>query len=129
MKKDFDIAQKMKFSIENVFSKCDQVWSFQTFLCSMIIEKMETKNINCLLVVNVILKTTFLKKNKSDEFSSKTELSECLLERFLILCDQFEQEKVNSEIVAWRCSVKKVFLKISQNSQENTCARVSSLIK
>ena len=25
--------------------------------------------------------------------------------------------------VARRCSVKKVFLKISQNSQENTCAR------
>ena len=25
------------------------------------------------------------------------------------------------------CSVKKVFLKISQNSQENTCARVSFL--
>ena len=24
-----------------------------------------------------------------------------------------------------RCSVKKVFVKISQNSQENTCARVS----
>ena len=28
-----------------------------------------------------------------------------------------------------RCSVKKVFLEISQNSQENTCARVSFLIK
>ena len=28
-----------------------------------------------------------------------------------------------------RCSVKKVFLKISQNSQENTCARVSFMIK
>ena len=28
-----------------------------------------------------------------------------------------------------RCSVKKVFLEISQNSQENTCARNSSLIK
>ena len=28
----------------------------------------------------------------------------------------------------WRRSVKKVFLKISQNSQENTCARVSFLI-
>ena len=27
------------------------------------------------------------------------------------------------------CSVKKVFLEISQNSQENTCARVSFLIK
>ena len=28
-----------------------------------------------------------------------------------------------------RCSVKKVSLRISQNSQENTCARVSFLIK
>ena len=28
-----------------------------------------------------------------------------------------------------RCSVKKLFLEISQNSQENTCARVSFLIK
>ena len=28
-----------------------------------------------------------------------------------------------------RCSVKKVFLEISQNSQENTCARDSFLIK
>ena len=31
--------------------------------------------------------------------------------------------------VARRCSVKKVFLKILQNSQENTCARASFLIK
>ena len=29
-----------------------------------------------------------------------------------------------SEAVVQRCSVKKVFLEISQNSQENTCARV-----
>ena len=28
-----------------------------------------------------------------------------------------------------RCSVKKVFLRISQNSQENICARASFLIK
>ena len=28
------------------------------------------------------------------------------------------------EVVVQRCSVKKVFLEISQNSQENTCARV-----
>ena len=35
----------------------------------------------------------------------------------------------NSEAVAQRCSVKKVFLEISQNSQENTCARDSFLIK
>ena len=36
--------------------------------------------------------------------------------------------KLLSEAVAPRCSVKKVFLNISQNSQENTCARVSLLI-
>ena len=30
-----------------------------------------------------------------------------------------------TEALIGRCSVKKVFLKISQNSQENTCARVS----
>ena len=29
------------------------------------------------------------------------------------------------EAVVRRCSVKKVFLQVSQNSQENTCARVS----
>ena len=34
-----------------------------------------------------------------------------------------------SEAVAQRCSVKKVLLEISQNSQENTCARASFLIK
>ena len=36
---------------------------------------------------------------------------------------------LNTEAVAQRCSVKKVFLENSQNSQENTCARVSFLIK
>ena len=34
-----------------------------------------------------------------------------------------------AEAVVQRCSAKKVFLEISQNSQENTCARVSFLIK
>ena len=33
------------------------------------------------------------------------------------------------EAVDQKCSIEKVFLKISQNSQENTCARASSLIK
>ena len=35
----------------------------------------------------------------------------------------------SSKAVAQRCSVKKVFLEIPQNSQENTCAEVSFLIK
>ena len=34
-----------------------------------------------------------------------------------------------TEAVVWGCSVEKVFLEISQNLQENTCVRVSFLIK
>ena len=34
-----------------------------------------------------------------------------------------------TEAVARRCSVKKEFLEISQNSQENTCARALFLMK
>ena len=37
--------------------------------------------------------------------------------------------RVLVEAVAQRCSVKNVFLEISHDSQENTCARVSFLIK
>ena len=33
------------------------------------------------------------------------------------------------EAVVQRCSVKKVFLKFLQNSQENTCARICFLLK
>ena len=33
--------------------------------------------------------------------------------------------KSNSEAVVQKCAVKKMFLKISQNSQGNSCARVS----
>ena len=36
---------------------------------------------------------------------------------------------LNIEAVTQRCSVKKMFLEISQNSQENTCARVSFIDK
>ena len=35
-----------------------------------------------------------------------------------------EQKSHTPEAVVWRCSVTKVFLKILQNSQENTCIRV-----
>ena len=35
----------------------------------------------------------------------------------------------DKEAVARSCSVKKVFLEILQNSQENTCARVCNFIK
>ena len=40
------------------------------------------------------------------------------------LVTQFPKSQ-KTEAAAQRCSVKKVFLEISQSSQENTCARVS----
>ena len=41
-----------------------------------------------------------------------------------IICDVF----LCTEAVTWRCSVENLSLKILQNSQENTCARISFLI-
>ena len=41
----------------------------------------------------------------------------------------FKQTKSNFEAAAQRCSLKKLLLEISQNSQENICTRVSFLIK
>ena len=49
-----------------------------------------------------------------------------------VLTKQFPEavvRKFSSEAVAQRCSVKKMLLEISQNSQENTRARVSLLLK
>ena len=46
-----------------------------------------------------------------------------------LICRTTDVEKLGSEAVARRCSSKKLFWKISQNSQENTCARVSFLIR
>ena len=47
---------------------------------------------------------------------SKVQLGRCLTSII---------ELVQPEAVIRRCSLIKLFLKISQNSQENTCARVS----
>ena len=70
----------------------------------------------------------------------RTLILKIVCERLLLVSDMFivvsktTVEKIqnyyrNTEAVVQRCSVKKVFLEISQNSQENTCARASFLIK
>ena len=60
---------------------------------------------------------------------SKEELNDINFER-LKKIDKHKNTLIDSDIeaVVQRFSVKKVFLEISQNSQENTCARVSFLI-
>ena len=50
------------------------------------------------------------------------------LAKFLVLLE-LKKLKQDPEAVVQRCSVKKVFLKISQSSEENTWARASFLIK
>ena len=63
-------------------------------------------------------------------------LSRCRISIVTVMCTDFSNifqkyftsvyiENISAEAGALRCSVKKVFLKISQISQENTCARVS----
>ena len=48
---------------------------------------------------------------------------------FYMITASVMKELKMTEAVAQRCSVKKVFPEISQNSQENTCPKISFLIK
>ena len=50
-------------------------------------------------------------------------------EKYHVLRKFHEYGALFTGAVVQRCSVNKVFLEISQNSQENTCARVSFFIK
>ena len=61
--------------------------------------------------------------------------TECLtvttdhFKRVILLKKSWRIIFLNSRSSHWRCSVKIVLLKISQNSQKNTCARISFLIR
>ena len=56
-------------------------------------------------------------------------LSTVLSKGFDCLSHELLLAKLHAEAVSRRCSVKKMLLKISQNLQENTCARTSFLTK
>ena len=62
-------------------------------------------------------------------FSQKFHLKALLPQRKSIVVFLTQRYIQNLEVAVRRCYVKKVFLKFSQNSQENTCARASFLIK
>ena len=57
-------------------------------------------------------------------YSWRTDFSACIL---IVTYCSFKVVKLWSDRSSHRCSVTKVFFGISQNSQENTCARVSFL--
>ena len=50
-------------------------------------------------------------------------------ENIKLLCEMKLWDKLRKEVIAWKCSVKKVFLRITQNLLENTCVGVSFLTK
>ena len=50
-------------------------------------------------------------------------------DQFTLSESKYSISNIKTEAASQRCSAKKVFLEILQNSQENTCARVSFLIK
>ena len=91
---------------------------------------------------NIIQCTTGI-SFKSDIFDANAKQNEidCQSTFASYLCISFIVENIQfryvddisrpllTEAVAQRFSVKKVFIKISQNPQENNCARVSFLIK
>ena len=76
--------------------------------------------------VNMLHKHTFV-FHKSDFVKCK--LLTNFEEKFLARKNRMNSKKVISEAAVRSCSSEKVFLKISQYSQENTCVGVSSLIK
>ena len=45
---------------------------------------------------------------------------------YYCICNRITVAVFNTKAVTWRCSVKKVFLEISQNSQENTCVKLKT---
>ena len=105
------------FSIIDFFSKCDQIrrklriWSHQ-------LKKFVMENfIFC--TVEVQTGQIF------DRFFQWRQVSGYFVSKFL-LCFYWPIQCRSSHR---RCSVKKVFLEMSQNSQENICARDSFLIK
>ena len=68
--------------------------------------------------------------NKFADLNSEILLNERLHHRYFSIKKFYLRNTfLTAEAVVWRCSIKKVFLEISQNLQENTCARESFLIK
>ena len=93
----------------------------------------------CLLIATgeIINKLSFeeLKSVQINYFSGTVIVARYLVwESYLELCQTsmmvlFAKIMKRSGALVHSCSLKKVFLEISQNSQENTCARVSFLIE
>ena len=106
-------------SVGNVFLKISQIsHPRKTPVLESLFNSVAGRNVICERLLLFVSRQNTI-ANSSGEFGLDETSTECKVSIFL----------KRTEAVARRCSVKKVFLEISQNSQENTCARVSFLIK
>ena len=101
-------AQKMKVSFKSLFSKYDQIHRKLRIWSHLLKKYLKENLIFYVVAFDYFYQNLLIDVWKSPEYASRN----------------FEKESI-SEAVSRKCAVKMVFLKISQNSQENACVRIS----
>ena len=115
-------------SIKSCFEKLCKI-NKKSMCCKITLFLQNTSGRLLLAVLKQLFLQFFITIWYEFSISKKTNIHQTL--KFLILQYFCTSYKYNwsTRNSHRRCSIKKVFLEISQNSQENTCARVSFLIK
>ena len=98
--------------LKDVFRKANTIYKLINLDPQDNIIRKKPENIDVEFAAKLKLEQAGLKPNESKVYKFKQQAGEFLA-------------KLLAEAVVRRWSVKKLFLKISQNSQENNCARVS----
>ena len=99
----------MKAFIISQFSYCSLVWMFHSRNTENRVNKVHER------ALRLVYDDSF-----DDSYDDRLRFDELLI---------IDKRSALTETVAQKCSIKKVLLEFSQNSQENTCARVWFLIK
>ena len=77
-----NIAQKMKFPIQDFFSKCDQIRSFLRIWSHLLKKSLMQNFIFCAVQINMIIKSEFIVLNNTKSSS------------FFAVCNFFYQAKI-----------------------------------
>ena len=110
------IARIIIILIYNHSAKSFHIILFLTTRCTSRLMKTFLQYVNKFIAVSIKIFLFIILASTWRQYSSTNFIITCILSK-------------TPEAVARRCSVKKVFLEISQKSQKNTCARDSFLIK
>ena len=121
----------MSVFFNSQFNYCPLVWMCHNFATNRKLNKPHQK---CLRIIcNYVSLKERLKKNGSVSTLFTIKIFNVLLLRCLKLAVGYlhllSLIYLSTKAVVQRCYVIKPFLKISQNSQENSCTRVTFLVK